>query len=338
MSKHILITGATGFVGELLAKKLAEQGNIIHIVARSAHKASQMFEGESFQVFEGDLLEPEKLLAAAQHCQEIYHLAAHAKVWDKDPNAFYKMNVEGTICILETALKAGIGRVVLTSTAGVLGPSVQGIVSETTIQSVPHSTEYERTKAISEEKSKAYLAKGLEIVTLNPTRIYGYGQRSESNAVTTLLEKYWQKKWRILPGDGKRIGNYVWVEDVVNGHILAMEKGRSGERYILGGENATYSALFDIFADTVGHKLPLLPLPIPIMTFFAHLQMLRTRLTGKPPLITPSFIKKYLYDWQVSSQKAEQELGYCITPLRQGIAQTYDWLKNNLSSNTVEGF
>jgi nucleoside-diphosphate-sugar epimerase len=329
MSKRIFVTGATGYVGEQLAKKLAQEGHIVHILARQKQKAQKMFPDDSnFQIFEGDILEANKIQEAMRNCQEVYHLAAYAKVWDKDPNAFMKMNVEGTKNILNSCLLQKIDKVVITSTAGVLGPSVGGeIVNENSQSAVPYSTEYERTKAIAEEEAKKYLDKGLTIVTLNPTRIYGAGQRSESNAVTMLLEKYWQGKWRILPGDGKRIGNYVYIEDVVAGHLAAMQKGKSGERYVLGGENVSYQELFDLFGEITGRKLRLFKMPIGVMMGFARLQMLKTQLTGSAPLITPNFVKKYLYDWKVSSQKAQEELHLQITPLREGLSKTLEWLK-----------
>jgi nucleoside-diphosphate-sugar epimerase len=221
-----------------------------------------------------------------------------------------------------------IEKVVITSTAGVLGPSLNGeMVDENAQSAVPYSTEYERTKALAEEEAKKYLDK-LAIVTLNPTRIYGAGQRSQSNAVTMLLEKYWQGKWRIMPGDGTRIGNYVYIDDVVAGHIAAMQYGHSGKRYILGGENVSYQELFDLFAEVTGKKLTLFKMPISVMMTFAQMQMLKTKLTGKPPLITPNFVKKYLYDWRVSTEKSQKELGLSITPLRIGLEKTFEYLKS----------
>lgn len=329
MSKRIFVTGATGYVGEQLAKKLAQEGHIVHILARQKQKAQKMFPDDgAFQIYEGDILEADKIQMAMKNCQEVYHLAAYAKVWDKDPKSFFKMNVEGTKNILDNCILQKIDKVVITSTAGVLGPSVGGeIVNENSQSAVPYSTEYERTKAIAEEEAKKYLDKGLQIVTLNPTRIYGAGQRSESNAVTMLLEKYWQGKWRILPGDGKRIGNYVYIEDVVAGHLAAMQKGKNGERYILGGENVSYQELFDLFGEVTGRKLRLFKMPIGVMMGFARLQMIKTQLTGSAPLITPNFVKKYLYDWKVSSQKAQDELNLQITPLREGLYKTLEWLK-----------
>lgn len=331
MSKKIFITGATGYVGEQLARKLANEGNIVHLLVRQKPKAQKIFPDDTlYKIFEGDILEPEKINKAMEGCQEVYHLAAYAKVWDKDPHAFVKMNVEGTKNILDSCIVQKTEKVVITSTAGVLGPSVSGeMVDENAQSAVPYSTEYEKTKALAEEEAKKYLDKGLSIVTLNPTRIYGAGQRSQSNAVTMLLEKYWQGKWRIMPGDGKRIGNYVYIDDVIEGHLVAMKKGKVGERYILGGENVSYKELFDLFGEVTGKKLHLLNMPIPVMMTFARLQMLKTKLTGKAPLITPNFVKKYLYDWKVSTQKAESELGLKITPLKVGLEKTLEWLKQN---------
>ena len=329
MSKKIFITGATGYVGEQLALRLAQNGDTIHILARQKAKARKIFpDDRQFKVFEGDILEPEKISKAMEGCQEVYHLAACAKVWDKDKDAFVKMNIEGTKNVLDSSLLQKIEKVILTSTAGVLGPSIAGkIVDENSVSAVPFSTEYERTKAIAEKEAKKYLDKGLAIVTLNPTRIYGAGQRSESNALTMLLDKYWQGKWRIIPGDGKRVGNYAYIDDVVEGHLAAMQKGRIGERYILGGENISYQELFDLFGEITQKKLRLFKMPISVMMSFAHLQMLKTKITNRPPLITPNFVKKYLYDWRVSTEKSQKELGLSITPLRIGLEKTLEWLK-----------
>lgn len=328
----IFVTGATGFVGEQLVKRLAQNVHArIHVLVRSVVKAQALFKDyENIRYFQGDILEREKIEKALQECEQVYHLAAQAKMWDKNPQSFYEMNVIGTLNVVQAALNRQVKRVVITSTAGVLGASLNGeIVTETTPLKVPLSTEYEKTKALAEKEIQKFLDKGVEIVIVNPTRVYGGGQRSQSNAVTMLLEKYVQGKWRILPGNGNRMGNYVYIDDVVEGHIQAMQKGKNGERYILGGENVSYKELFELFAEVSGKKYTLIPLPVVIMKSFAYVQMFYTALTGKEPLITPAFVKKYLYDWQVSSQKAQQELGYQITPLKVGLQKTLEWLQIN---------
>ena len=324
------MTGASGYVGELLANALATQGHTVHALCRDVAKAKKMLQNPNIKVFEGDLLDISKIEIAMKDCEQVYHLAAYAKVWDKDNNAFYQMNVVGTENILNIAHKLGVKKMVFTSTAGVLGPCVGEIVTEKTPQTVPHSTEYERTKAQAEQKVADFISKnaGFEVVTVCPTRVYGAGQMSQSNAVTLLIEKYYHKKWKILPDDGTKMGNYVFVGDVVKGHILAMQYGKSGEKYLLGGENATYRQFFDMIGQVCGHHLKLIKMPYHLMLFFAKIQQFLADNFGRPPLITPAFVRKYLYNWHSSSAKAEKELGYKITPLREGIKNTVDWLKS----------
>ena len=164
---------------------------------------------------------------------------------------------------------------------------------------------------------------------VNPPRIYGPGIITESNAVTRLVKLYMAGKWRILPGDGKRTGSYVHVDDIVDGHILAMQHGRSGERYALGGVNASYNEFFTLLAKLTGKKRHLINLPIWAMMLAGNFLQLYARLTGKPPLLTPPWIRKYHYDWSIDSGKAQKELGYSFISLEDGLRKTIDWLKNN---------
>ena len=129
-----------------------------------------------------------------------------------------------------------------------------------------------------------------------------------------------------MPGDGKRTGSYVYVDDVVKGHILAMQKGRSGERYCLGGINASYIEFFDLLAKLTGKKTSLIKLPVWAMMFAGNVLEFYTKLTGKPPLLTPPWIRKYYYDWSMSSAKAQRELGYTYISLEEGLKKTIDWL------------
>jgi len=161
---------------------------------------------------------------------------------------------------------------------------------------------------------------------VNPPRVYGPGIVTESNAVTRLIKLYMAGKWKILPGDGKRTGSYVYVDDVVKGHILAMQKGRSGERYCLAGVNASYIEFFDLLAKLTGKKASLIQLPVWAMMFTGNILELYTKLTSKPPLLTPPWIRKYYYDWSMSSEKAQRELGYTYISLEEGLQKTIDWL------------
>ena len=323
----VFITGATGFIGIHLAKTLAASGHTVHALYRSEKKLAPLADITNIILFKGDITEPESLEKAMNGCEQVYHVAAFADVWAKDPSIIYKLNVEATKNIFKIAQKLEIQKIVFTSTAGVYGPSLKGEVTEMTSRSLDFFVEYERTKFIAEEKAREYVNKGLDIVIVNPTRVYGPGLLSKSNSVTLMIKQFSEGKWRIIPGNGKSIGNYVFVEDVVKGHLLAMEKGKSGENYILGGSNASYIEFFDILRDLTGRKHKLFKLPLFIMLCSAHTMMLITKIFGKPPLITPALVRKFNYQWDVSSKKAETELGYTITTLKEGMQSVLEWVK-----------
>ena len=325
----VFITGATGFIGELLVRALVEQGKTVHALVRSPEKAKKISHPQ-VKIFKGDLSDPESIAEAMSGCREVYHLAAFAKLWAKDPDIFHRINVDGTLFVLEAARKTNVGKVVVTSTAGVLGPSDKGLVSEETPRSLDFFNDYERTKAISEEKIREYVKEGMNVVIVNPSRVYGPGELSDSNAVTKLICKYAEGKWRVIPGDGKSIGNYVFVDDVVKGHLLAMESGKAGERYILGGDNASFDNFFGLLREITGKNQRMFNLPLSLMMFVARTQNLKTKLLGTAPLITPMWVKRYLYNWELDISKATRDLGYEKTSLAEGIRKTLDWHRNTL--------
>ncbi len=326
---NIFVTGATGYVGNNLANRLAGEGHVVHALCRSVNKKS-LLNHPNIKIFEGDITDAASVEKAMQGCEQVYHLAAYARVWAKDASVFYKLNVEGTKHVLEAAKSLGIKNIVFTSTGGVLGPSNGRPVKEDDARFGNVFNEYEETKTQAEELCKEYCNKyNMRIVTVNPPRIYGPGIESESNAVTRLVKLYLKGKWKILPGDGKRMGSYVHVDDIVNGHVLAMEKGRSGERYILSGVNASYTEFFAVLTKVSGKKATLYPFPVWLMIIAGYSIMGYSKITGNPPLLTPKWIKKYLYDWSLSCEKAQRELGYTYRSLEEGLQQTVDWIKQN---------
>ena len=326
MSKRIFITGATGFIGRKLAHKLAGEGHEVVALIRSKAKAAAL-QHDKISLVEGDLFSLEALEKGMAGCREVYHLAAFASVWAQG-DAFRRVNIDGTFNILDAAKKTGVEKVVVTSTAGVMGPAVEDRpVNEDTPRRVGFFTEYESTKYESELKIKECVANGQHVVMVNPTRVYGPGPLNVSNSVTKLVKQYIAGKWKFIPGDGLSTGNYVFVDDVIRGHILAMDKGRPGERYLLGGEDATYFELFGTIAELSGKQYKLYKMPLGVMLAFAKLQLFLAEKFGRQPMITPGWVRKYLYKWSVSSAKAEKELGYQITSLHSGIQQTLDWLK-----------
>jgi NAD+-dependent farnesol dehydrogenase len=325
---NVFLTGATGYIGQHLAFALAQAGHQVQALVRSPEKAN-LIQHPNITLTKGEVEDAAALEKAMAGCKAVFHLAAYARVWAPDPGTYHRINVTGTENVLKAALANKVKRVVVTSTAGVFGPSGKFPVTEEQQREVPFFNEYEETKRISEEICQAYARKGLEVVVVNPSRVYGPGLGTESNPVTRMIDLYVHGSWRWIPGDGQGIGNYVYIDDVVNGHLLAYERGRSGEIYLLGGENASYDTFFQKVREISGIQRSFVRVPLRFLLLLGNLMVAWTKITGRPPLITPAWVRKYLYHWEVSSQKAIKELGYSITPLAEGIAQTIDWLKKN---------
>lgn len=322
---NIFITGATGYIGNSLAKKLAGEGNVIHALCRNAN--TDVLQHSNIKIFEGDITNIASIEKAMKGCEQVYHLAAYARVWAKDNSTYFKLNVEGAKNVFDVARDLGVSKTVFTSTAGTLGPSGNKPVEEKDARIGKPFTVYEISKTKAEELARSYCNKyGMNIVMVNPPRVYGPGIITESNAVTRLIRLYMAGKWKFMPGDGKRTGSYVYVDDVVNGHVLAMRKGRSGERYNFGGVNASYIEFFNLLAKLTGKKVSLIRLPVWAMMFAGNAMQIYTNITGKPPLLTPPWIRKYYYDWSMSSEKAQRELDYSFISLKEGLQKTIDWL------------
>jgi farnesol dehydrogenase len=322
-----LVTGATGFIGNRLVEELLKLGNEVHILARSKQKASQMF-GNRVTVFDGDLWDLDVIDDATRNCDTVFHLAAFANIWSKDKMLAYKTNVVGTKNILEAAFRNKVKKVVFTSSVAVLPPAENDEeIDETNTLPEKYTTDYETTKFEAEQLCIEYYKKGLDVVIVNPSRVFGPGLLNKSNSVTILIKKYVAGKWRFLPGTGKSIGNYVFIDDVVNGHILALDNGISGEKYILGGTNTSFNGFFEIISKVSGKNYRLFHLPFPIIMAVSKLEFFLAETTGKKPLITPPWAKKYVQNRPVSSKKAINDLKYTVTPLEEGIRKTIEWLK-----------
>ena len=323
-----LITGATGYIGSVLTHQMAIQGEQIHLLCRKDPGIKE-FKQPNIKIFEGDITEPGSVQKAMQGVDKIYHMAAYARVWAKDKSVFHKINVDGTKNIFKAALDNGIKKVVYTSTAAVIGPSAAKPMRETDPRITAIFNPYEETKTQAEKVAQEYVQRGLPIVVLNPSRVYGPGLDTGSNPYTKIMELYLKGKWKIIPGSGNDIGSYCYIDDVVEGLFKAMEKGRSGERYIFGGINATFNELINAIRRTSGIDKKLRHIPFSILSILSHLQVAYANLTGKPPMITPDWVKRFDYDWALDSSKAIAELGYRIRPLEEGVAQTIAWLKKN---------
>lgn len=325
----ILVTGAGGFIAARLANQLAASGVQVRAMVRT--KGSKLLEHPNIEIVRGNVLDKDSLDKSARKVSRIFHVAALANNWAKNEKDFFDVNVTGTENVIDAAKKNDVERIVMTSTAGTIGPSVADYpVDETILEPKDFYSGYERSKYEAEKLIFKKVSEGHHIVIVNPTRVFGPGPLVKSNSVTKIIYKYVNGKWRFRPGSGNEIGNYVYVDDVINGHFLAMEKGRAGERYILGGQNASYSEFINAIAEVHGKKYGLIGIPLGFFNVYGGFSDLLADVFGLEPMITKNWVKKYRENWIVSSRKAEQELGYTITPMKKAIAKTVEWLSENV--------
>ncbi|HSF45976.1 MAG TPA: SDR family oxidoreductase [Chitinophagaceae bacterium] len=324
----ILITGSTGYIGSLLTTKLASQGEDLRILVRKDPQIPE-FNKPNIRTFKGDINDPESLQKALQGVDRVYHMAAYARLWAKDPNTFKLINVEGTRNVLAAAKEAGVEKVVYTSTAGVIGPSREKPMTENDPRITGFFNLYEQTKTEAEDVAQGFVKEGLNVTIVNPARVYGPGLDTGSNPVTKIVELYMKGKWYVVPAEGKDIGSYCHVDDVVDGHINAMERGGMGERYIFGGVNASFNELIAAIRKHSGVNKKLYNLPLPMMSAVSHVMKTWSTLTGTAPMITPDWVRRYVYHWELDSSKAVAEIGYRIRPLDDGIKNTVEWIRKN---------
>ena len=221
-----------------------------------------------------------------------------------------------------------MGRVVFVSTAGVFGPSSGGeFIDETAPYPENMITHYIRSKIQAEQKVLEYVRSGMDICTVNPTRVFGPGLLSTGNAAR-ITDLYLKGKWRILPGNGRAIGNYVFVDDVSEGIRAALERGRRGERYLLGGENLSMREFLNTVVKLSGREKAMIPVPFFIILWIAYLLLFIAKISGWTPPFTPGEIRRFKMDYLVSSGKAGKELKYQPRPFEEGMKNTIAWLNN----------
>lgn len=324
----LLVTGGTGYIGSKLVVQLAQTGQDIRVLCRSTPTLPE-FQKSNIKIFKGDITDPGSLKTALNGVSRVYHLAAYARTWAKDPTVYHRLNVKGTENVLTAASAAGVQKVVYTSTAGVIGPSGDRPMTETDPRVTGFFNLYESTKSEAEAVALDFAKQGMEVCILNPSRIYGPGFDTGSNPITKIVELYIKRKWKLIPGSGGDIGSYPFIDDVVNAHISAMEKGRSGERYILGGVNASFNDLISVIKKVSGVDMKLRHVPFFALNALSYLMLWNAKLTGKFPMITPDWVAKYKHHWALDSSKAEKELDYKIRPLEEGIRETVEWLRQN---------
>lgn len=328
----IFITGATGFIGAKLTRRLLRDGHQVHALVRTPAKAASL-EDPGLTLFQGDLSDEHAIDAAMEGCEAVFHLAAYAKVWARNPATYFDLNVLGTEAVMRAAVNSNVRKIVITSTAGVWGPSLRGSVTEERARDIDFLNEYESSKALADSRVKDYIISNkIDTVFVCPTRVYGQYLIGPTASITSLVERYLFSGWKIIPGRGHQIGNYIHVDDVVEGHVKALEKGRSGRTYILGGVNASYNEFFKVLASVSGIHRRMVHLPLWIQHGFARVQLLGARWFGIEPAFTPSWMGKSLYHWEVSPDRMITELGIQPVSLEEGLKSTVEGLRTRAAA------
>ena len=323
----ILITGATGYIGYKLAMEAARRNYTVHILVRDLQSPLLPVHPNIIK-FKGDITDKDSVMIAMMTCDKVMHAAAVAKLSAKDNSIFYSVNVEGTRNMLDAALTLGVKRFVFTSTGAVIGPSGKYPMNESDPRIAAFENDYEISKHWAEELVKEYCHRGLFAIIVAAPRVYGPGHECNGNTMNVLLKNILSMRLAFVPSCDNVVANYAFVDDVVNGHFLAMEKGLGGEKYILGGENLSYKSFFQTIKATAGKKIRLIRIPKFLIKLWSFLHMSICGLLGKETHISPKIIDRLAQNRALSSDKAVRQLGYSITPFSEGIQKTIFHLKN----------
>jgi len=325
-SAKTLVTGGTGFVGRAVVTALLNAGRQVRVLVRDPkHPASA---GLDVEVAVGNLLDADSLARAVQGCDRVFHVAADYRLWVPDPAEMYAVNVDGTRALLAAAAAAGVERVVYTSTVGALGNPGNGTPgTEATAVNIREMVgDYKRSKFLAEEAALDFAAKGLPVVVVNPSTPVGPWD-SRPTPTGRMVIDYLQGR---MPAYLETGLNLVHVKDVARGHLLAEEKGRVGEKYILGHENLSLSQIFQMLAEISGIPAPTVKLAYGLVLPMAYLAEFWARhVSRREPRMTVTAVrmaKKYMY---FDSSKAMEELGYAPTSVRRALEEAVEWFRQN---------
>ena len=321
-----LVTGATGFVGSAVARALLARGHPVRVLARPSSDRRNLA-GLAVEIVEGAMEDPRSLARAVAGCRYVYHVAADYRIWVPDPAPMFRANVEGTRDLLTAALEAGIERVVYTSSVATLGLVPGGSADEETPSSMDDMIgPYKRSKFAAEEVVRELVReRGLPVVIVNPSTPVGPGDIKPTPTGRLILEAARGQ----MPAFVDTGLNIVHVEDVAEGHLSAADKGRIGERYILGGENMTLAEILARVAQAVGRRPPWLRVPHNVLFPVAIGAELAARVTGRDPFVTLDGVRMSRKKMYFTSQRASHELGYAPRPAREAIADAVRWFEAN---------
>lgn len=321
------VTGATGFLGSHVARVLADQGAELRLLVRPTSNLKNL-EGLKADTAVGDLRDRASLEKAMAGCDNVFHVAADYRLWVRDPNEMYKSNVEGTRAILDAARKNGVRRVVYTSSVATIGFTANGSPAD---EDFPVSLNdmigpYKRSKFMAEQIALEAGRSGMHVVTVNPTTPIGE-QDVKPTPTGRIVVDFLKRKFPAYVETGL---NLVDVRECARGHVMALEKGRSGERYILGGENLTLKQILDLLGKITGLPSPKVKLPY-AFAFAAGVfgEMITGRMLHGEPRATVDTVRLGKKKMFASSYKAERELGWKIVLVEGALRRAVEWFRGN---------
>jgi dihydroflavonol-4-reductase len=327
-----LVTGATGFLGSQLVRSLIERGESVKAFVRPGSNLAALsgYPSDRFKLAVGDIRIEQSVFAALANCTRMYHVAANFKLWDAERSRIISPAVEGMRATLRAARARKLEKIVVTSSAGVLGTTAaEEPMDETREFNLDDPEAYFAAKVAADQVAAEFSAEGLPIVTVLPTTIAGPGDWKPTPNGRLLLEYLRTPSTSHFPVSGGGF-NLVDVEDVALGHVLAMERGRASERYLLGGQNLTFSQAFETLCDLTGLAEPSRPKGKGLLKFAGKLCELNARLRGGDPRITSRMANDYVDTFSyVTSKKAEAALGYRHRPAREALSRSVRWFLAN---------
>jgi dihydroflavonol-4-reductase len=321
-----LVTGATGFVGGAVVRALVHRGIDVRVLTRTGADL-QNLQGLIVEQVEGDLRDQASLRKSLTGCGQLYHVAAHYALWAKDPSIFYDVNVTGTKNLLEAARDVGTERIVYCSTIGAIGIPPEGGLGteETPVSFEKMAGHYKRSKYLAEQEVLTLAKAGLPVVIVNPSAPVGASDVKPTPTGQVIVDFM---KGR-MPAYIETGMNIVDVDDVAAGHLLAMEKGRIGERYILGNKNLMLREVFEILSRLTGINAPSIKLPRLAILPLAYLNLWMANITGQPPRIPLEGVKMAKYKMYYDCSKAIRELGIPQTPPEAALEKAVRWFRDH---------
>ena len=321
-----LVTGATGFLGSAIVRELLKDGVEVRILVWQ-NSDTRNIDGLDVEKVYGDIRDSESMKSALKGCDTLYQAAALCALWAPNSKAFYDINVEGTKTALNAALEQGLGKVVYTSSIATLGAhgADSPAVEEAEFNLWNTGDHYSRSKYLGEVEALKIYEKGLPLVIVNPAVAIGM-RDIEPGPSGKLIVDILNRK---MPGYIDGGGNIIDVEDVARGHILAAQKGKIGEKYILGNENMSIVEYFELIEEVSGAKAPKFKIPYPVALIMGYMYQFIAKITKKPPVITAPMVKiasKYAY---FDSSKAVNEMGLPQTPIKTTIEKAVNWFREN---------